>query len=75
MRRTEVNVVVYYCAVAFRILQEIRYLLTDYRVHGIERTEHHHVVGVNLGIGELEAVVRVVLVEHVLGVVAVVEKG
>lgn len=75
VRGAEVDVVVEYGAAAAGILYERNHLGAYHGVDGIERAEHHHVVGAHVGVGEVELVVGVVFVENVLGAVVVAKEG
>ena len=75
MGRAVVHVVVENGAALVGIGQELPDLLAHNGVDGIERTEEHHVVGVDLRALKVELVTVVVFVEHVLGIVLVVEKS
>ena len=74
MRRTEVHVVVEDGAVRLGIVEEAMHLRTDHGVHGIIRAKDHHVVLVDLRIVEVQAVLGMVLIEDILGIVALVEE-
>ena len=57
------------------MLQEAEHLRTDGGVHGIEGAVHHDVVFVDFGVGIVEPVVQVVLVEEIFGLVLAVEES
>ena len=69
---TEVNVVVYYRSVVLGIFKKSRHLRADHGIDGIERAEHHNIVRLDIGIDEVELVVRVVLIEDVFRVIVLV---
>lgn len=57
------------------IVEESRNLWSDDWVQWIERAEEYYVFGLYVGVGELQLVMRMVLVEHVVGIVVVVEES
>ena len=56
------------------IIEQAHNLRPYHGVHGKERTKKHDVIGMYVGIDEVELVVGVVFIEDVLSVVVVVEK-
>ena len=74
VRGAEVNVVVDDGATATRIFEQPLHLRAHGGVDGVERAEEHDVVGLYVGEAEVEVVVLRVAIEHVVGLVALVEK-
>ena len=72
---TEVHIVVENGATLLGILQKTVHLRTDDGIDGIERAVHHNIVGLHVGIDEVQLVVRMVLIENVVGIVVLIEKG
>ena len=70
-----VDVVVEDGATLLGIFEEGLHLRTHHGVDGEVGAEEHHIVGLDIGVGEVQTVVRVVLIEDVFGVVLFVEEG
>ena len=71
---TEIDIIIEDGALAARILQKAYHLRTDDGVDGIIGAKHDDVIAVDLGIGEVQTVIRMVLVEDILCIVVLVEK-
>ena len=56
------------------MLQQSLHLWAHHGVNGIEGAEEHDVVGLYVGIFEVEMLMRCVTVEHIVGLIALVEE-
>ena len=74
MRHAIIHVIIDYRPVGTGIIEQPRNLRPYHRVHREERAKQHDVTGLDVGIDEVELVVRVVFIEDVLSIVVVVEK-
>lgn len=59
---------------ALGILQQSLHLWAHHGVNGIEGAEEHDVIGLYVGILEVEMLMRCVTVEHIVGLIALVKE-
>ena len=69
MRSTEIDVIIKYGATLASIVKEGIYLGTDDRIESKETAEKHDVIGINLRIDIVYAVVGMVFIENIVGIV------
>lgn len=74
MRGAEVHVIVDDGPMAAGMVEQPTHLRAQRRVHGIIGAEEHDVVGLDVGVAEVELVVGLVAVEDVLRIVVLVEE-
>ena len=74
MRRTEVNIVVNDSSIVLGMIEESRHLRTNHRIHSIVGAKHHNVIRLDVGINEIQLVMRMILIEDVFRIVLLVEK-
>ena len=75
MRGAEVHIVVEDGSLSTGMLLKSPHLIAYDRIHGIVRSEHYHIIGLNVGIGELKMIMGMVLIEDILRIVPVIEEG
>ena len=75
MRSTEVDVIIEDGSMLLGILQKACHLWTNHWVEGEEGAEEHDVVRLDVGSGKLQLIVRMILVEDVVGIVVVIEES
>ena len=75
MRGSEIDIVVQDGPLVACILQEALHLRTNHGIDRIEGPEHHHIIGLHIGIGKVELVVRMVFIEHIVGIIVLIEKS
>ena len=62
-------------AMGARIVEQTYDLRADHGVYGIEGAEKHDVIGLDVGIDEVELIVRMIFIEDVFGIVVLIEES
>ena len=74
MRGSEVDVIIEDGSLLVGILQEALHLWTDNGIQGIKRTKEYQIVSMNLWEREVKTIAKMVLIEDIFGIIALVEE-